>query len=397
MKYILFLLISLSITINSYGQPKVRSMSDGEKRIFYNTIEEAEQRLYEYHQERGESFFSFPFEMFKDLILHDERSINYDFSFEYITEIYSDEKDIKIYSWNNGEGGAIRDYKYDGVFSYVIDNEYFTISPTYIESDDFIEEIDKEAYNNIIPLTFGVENIYTLKRDSDGVLFYINYLYKTYGYYQLLSAFRISNDGLISKANIFEKGSGDYDSTIEYWVLPGWNNYNNFISASGSEIIIPVTFQAKESEKYSAPYPSGRLNSYIFDGSHFRYNGAHFDREERIFSPLKNYSANVVTLDVSPWKIRIDLMPNGSYRYSSWKNRDISEQPDLVIDNGIRKSPIDGDKGMKSFKEEYLFHNSGYSYILNYEMVIYNGSYEILSPQLIVKRGEKVLMKVSAE
>ena len=71
-------------------------MSDGEKRIFYNTIEEAEQRLYEYHQERGESLFSFPFEMFKDLILHDERSINYDFSFEYITEIYSDEKVIKI-------------------------------------------------------------------------------------------------------------------------------------------------------------------------------------------------------------------------------------------------------------------------------------------------------------
>ena len=103
-----------------------------------------------------------------------------------------------------------------------------------------------------------------------------------------------------------------------------------------------------------------------------------------------------MTLDLKPWIIRIDLMPNGSYRYSSWKNTDISTTPVMVINNGYRQSPIEGDKGFKSFKEEFIFHNGQYFYIVAYEMVILNGRYEKQSSSLTVKKNEKVLMQIKS-
>ena len=133
------LIFLLFFFLNSFAQERVRSMSDGKRRIFYTDIIDAENKLLAYYEERKEKEVSdneysskyFPYEIFKDLVLHDERTMYHDFNIQGIEELYSEDKCIKIYSWNTGEGGAVRNFVYDGIFSYQIGGMYSALSPTY--------------------------------------------------------------------------------------------------------------------------------------------------------------------------------------------------------------------------------------------------------------------------
>lgn len=395
------LIFLLFFFLNSFAQERVRSMSDGKRRIFYTDIIDAENKLLAYYEERKEKEVSdneysskyFPYEIFKDLVLHDERTMYHDFNIQGIEELYSEDKCIKIYSWNTGEGGAVRNFVYDGIFSYQIGGMYSALSPTY---DDEIKEIVKEEEcNNIIPLWLNPNKITFLKQENDVYTFIVNFNYRTYGYSEEINAYSIDSNGRISKANVFEMLDGNLVSEVSHAFLPGWSEFNNCLEGNASYISIPVMFQPKETEGYCYPHPSGRVQRWHFDGSIFKYDGVFYDKEENINAKLRNYSSNVVTLEIEPWSIRIDLMPNGAYRYSSWKNKSISETPDLVINNGYRTTPTKGDKGFHSLKEQYVFQNDEYFYVVSYEMVIYNGRYECYSPRLVVKRNDKVLMSLS--
>lgn len=391
----------LFFVLNTFAQERVRSMFDGKRRIFYTDIIDAENKLLAYYEERKEKEISdneysseyFPYEIFKDLVLHDERTLNHDFNIEGIEELYSEDKCLKIYSWNTGKGGAVRNFIYDGVFSYQIGSVYGALSPTY--GGEFQEFEKEEEYNDIIPLWLNPNKITFLKREKDVYIFFVDFDYRTYGYTQRLNAYSIGNNGVISKANVFEMEDGNLISEIYHAFLPGWSEFNNCLEGNASYISRPVMFQPEETVGYCFPHPSGRVQRWHFDGEIFKYDGIFYDKEENINVKLRNYSSNVVTLEIEPWTIRIDLMPNGAYRYSSWKNKSILAPPDLVINNGYRTMPTVGNKGFHSLKEQYVFQNDEYFYIVSYEMVIYNGSYECYSPTLVVKRNDKVLMNLS--
>lgn len=100
---------------------------------------------------------------------------------------------------------------------------------------------------------------------------------------------------------------------------------------------------------------------------------------------------------MKPYTIRVDLLPNGSYRYTSWKNKSISEKPDIVINNGYRNEPTEGNNGVHSIIEKFVFQNNEYFYILSYEMVVYNGHYSCKSLNLTVKRNDTILMTLTPE
>lgn len=371
-----------------------KSMYDGEKRIYYTDMDDAKNKLIEYHKERGGDYFQFPFNMFKDLILHDKRSLSFKFSFDQIDEIYSQNNDVKIYSWNTGNGGAIRNFDYDGAFTYLVGNDYFAISPTY--EDEYHEVINEKKYNNIIPLWMRPSKIYTIKSSNYEKIFYIDFFYRTYGYIESLYAIKINEDGIITPEPIFESDNNCFP-TIEHHILDGWNNFKSSIYSINDTIYRPIPYQPVETQDWCFPHSSGRVDVWKFDGTIFKYSGVQYDKTEIVHSMLRNYKANIVTITLKPYTIRIDLMPNGTYRYSSWKNKEMSEKPDLVINSGVRMSPIEGEKGFKSLKEQYIFQNNGYFYIISYEMVIYNGFYECAMPMLVVKRNDKTLMEIKAK
>ena len=401
MKCFCLLLTLLFFCINSHAQQRVRSMSDGVRRIYYTELSEAKTKLMEYYKERknnDESDFEyslehFPFDMFKDLVLHDERSLCYDFAFNEIDEITSDDKTIKIYSWNTGQGGAIRNFQYDGVFTYISNEQYYAFSPVY--EDEYREDVVNDGYSNIVPLWLSPSSLHVVAKDSRSVKFIIDFSYRTYGYYQTLCAYSIT-DGKLSSESIFEMEDGKCVSEIEHSFLSGWSEFPSYISCDSHTILRPIMYQPEETIGYCLPYSSGRTQQWKFDGLKYKYHGIAYVGDEVVHSKLRNYSANVVTLHMGPWIIRIDLMPNGAYRYSSWKNKDISQEPNIVINSGYRTTPVEGDEGFISFKNEYVFQNNEYFYIVSYEMVVYNGMYECSSPQVIVKKNDKVLLTIAS-
>ena len=89
-----FLLLVCLLACNKVFAQAPKSMYDGEKRIYYTDMADAKNKLIEYHKEKhykskdDNEFDSslFPFEMFKDLVLHDDRAFNFNFAFDEITE-----------------------------------------------------------------------------------------------------------------------------------------------------------------------------------------------------------------------------------------------------------------------------------------------------------------------
>ena len=100
---------------------------------------------------------------------------------------------------------------------------------------------------------------------------------------------------------------------------------------------------------------------------------------------IKQFKEPVLILETTKYRIRIDDMGEGSYRYASWTlNSKMSEKPDIIIFKGEYKA--DGSGGNHSF----IFHNGEYIYdcaiiVLGEEgsppayLTIYKGDKEILS------------------
>lgn len=398
-KISLLIILLFSVCAHSLANAQMRSMSDGKRRIYYSDVKDAEKKLLEYFKEQKaentneDNSNNFPYEMFKDLVLHDERTFLYDFNLEHIDELYSDNKVIKIYSWDTGYGGTVNQLIYDGVFSYKIGVKYYAFSPTY--EDEYYTNVKENSINNIVPLWLKPKKIYSIKKDNSSITFYVEFWYRTYGSIQSIKAYSICDNGIISEAYIFENENGKFVSEIEHSALPGWSIYEDWMKNDVFTIIKPIMFQPKETKGFCLPHSSGKKHQWIFNGDIFQYIGIDFDADEKICERLRNYSANIVTVNFNSWIVRIDLMPDGEYRYSSWKNKNISEEPDLVLYNGIRLSPTEGNKGFLSLKEEFIFINGNYKYILSYEMVAYNSFYECASPVLIVKQHNKELMKLT--
>jgi hypothetical protein len=100
---------------------------------------------------------------------------------------------------------------------------------------------------------------------------------------------------------------------------------------------------------------------------------------------LKQFKEPVLILETIKYRIRIDDMGEGFYRYASWKlESKMNEKPDIIIFKGEYKP--DGSGGNHSF----IFHNGEYTYdcaiiILGEDglppayLTIYKGDKEILS------------------
>lgn len=392
-----------SMNATSLAQNKVKSMSDGEKRIYYSDINDAVIKLQEYSKEREQKnksdfeFYSdyFPYEMFKDLILHDKRTLKHHFDLGNISEIYSDDGQIKMYIWNTKTGGAVRNFIFDGVFSYIHNDEYYALVNTY--EDEYRESIDEYAYNNIINLGLGPNEIISLPHSDNKKYFCIKTTYKTYGYVQLLEAYYIDKNGTIVKAPIF-KDANNSKTVLANNTLEGWGIYSIFgIEFQNNTIYRSINYQPKELEGWCFPYPSGKVEVYEYTDGIYNKTKEMYDPYDLVNHSLLNYDAIIAEFYIEPYNLRIDLLSDGSYRYASWKNKSISEKPDIVINNGYRSTPVEGGKGVHSITEEFTFQNNEYFYIFSYEMIVYNGRYSCESPSLTVKQKDKVLMTLTLE
>ena len=107
------------------------------------------------------------------------------------------------------------------------------------------------------------------------------------------------------------------------------------------------------------------------------WNGQYFVRQEdRDFAnpflnrQLYEYSSMELALETERNNIRIDRMPDGTYRYAAWKaDNAMSGVPELVINKGRRTN---GESGV------FIFNNNGYEY-------------EVSSDEVVVRKGNGII------
>ena len=393
----ILILASLLYCTSTFAQAP-RSMYDGAKRIYYTDMVDAKNKLIEYHKERhlkeykdkdyeGIDSSLFPFEMLKDLVLHDERTLNFDFSFPEITEFKSDDNKVKLYSWDNYKGGAVNRI-YDGITTYIYDKDYYAYATVWNE----FEELADEQNGNIV--TDRIENFQTITSALGKIIYLVFGSERWEGFsMEYVKAYSLFEGYLIPESIFNINNQRQYILSNEFQPNLGSTN-KKYMEYENETIFVP---QLWIPEKFEVNIASGLVDVYKYDGYYFNLNKTIFSSEEPLYNALENFQYNICDIKLSPYTIRIDKMPNDTYRYSSWKNKRTIEVPDIIINNGLLIESISGEKGRGSVKEKFVFENNGYFYIVSFERIIYNRFVSIEDAKLIVKRNDKIIMELIAQ
>ena len=387
MRYIITL-AALLLTLNSAAQHYI---SVGNKRIEYNSIADAENKLIEIIKKRR----AFPEKPFTQLVENDDRCIAYDFgklekAVESVTHrpfrvITSEDGMLRFYSWDIS-GGTMSDFS--GITSYKDGSK--------VHSHSFISgEIDMGDYERglsearkIGAIACGAFDVKCVQPHSGQKVYVVSSAScgSSAMAMTVLSAYTIT-DGKLKECPLFNT-EGELSSSVELYHDPCIAYFGDIVFED-NDIYIPETGEGKFPTR--GDWETGRLRHYRFDGNRFNYSGILYPG--KLHKSLCNYERNIVVLDNGTWIIRIDRMPNGTFRYASWKNKKCSEEPDLITGNGsYTESKIE--KGYNSKQEKYIFKNGEYSYEISW---ILDYTFDILNPTdwlVEVKRAGKVLMRI---
>lgn len=392
---------ALFLGANLFAQSVPLSITDGERRIYYDGIADAEAKILKYYEDRLKKYpdgydddfnSALPYEMFTDLILHDPRAFDYDFE-RLLTAsandcgvrrslriVSSPDKKIKLYTWDE-HGGTMTNYS--GITSIAVGNTIFSYST-------FKDEIS--GYNEIDEFVDIASGAYEIDQfiGADGEPVYIIYSHSSGSSIMQLhyaSLYQIRN-GLIVEAPLFEISDGMRNDICVYFD-PRFCSFSEIVFKNG-EFLLPES-RENDLNPYAGGLGTGRSLSYKWNGQIFKYNGVSYSQNEGLNTKLLDYYYNVIQIKFDKWTIRIDKMNDGSFRYASWKTPKTPDDiPDLVVKHGYEDIVVDPkDEYKKKFK--YIFQNNGYFYIVSWVSEYSN----ISSQELVVKNNDKILMHLS--
>ena len=383
-KFIIFVYLFLYTQYLS-SQERLRSMYDGERRVYYLDVADAERKLIDIIKNESDDYEKFPSKLFTDLVVSDERCI--DFGFDKLVDasekliklpfstplriLRSEDGCIRLYSWDFSGGSMTQ---YSGITS-VKQNGVLT-SYAYLEDEASEGDLQSEQGG----IACGATDIKVFQLKSGDKIYVVNSSYRVdsriggIGF----SSYEIS-DGKMKPYALFE-GKTLIDAVLnsEYdWVF------------TDKYLDIPESYDDKCSD---FPLNSGRYLRYNFDGEQFRFSKIVYSA--KLNKRLYGFKKNLIDLDISPWRFRVDEMPDGSYRYASWRNKPVLEEPDLVVENGKCLSRYLNDKKNKEEKK-WIFCNDGYFYEV---CCIYENSrlsYKPGAKKVVVKKGSRILMTLT--
>lgn len=305
----------------------------------YATIEEAEQKLVEQMDECD----YFDTSNFIELIHNDPRAFTYDFPLMkrlyHINCVMSDDKKLKLYSWDTNLGGTMTDW--GNICQYESDGNLYVydVSPLDLDISD-----DERG----ILTGCSVDELHSVVADN-GETYYLPIIYirecSSIGFempYPL-----VISDGKLKPVELFDDEIGcEYD--IFNWFYranagEGWDWLYNFDNKTRT-LYEPETSSIDLTDRY-------RL--YRFDGKKFEYVGT--DGGYWLHPSLRKFKQLEWLFCTDRHRIRIDMMDDGTYRYVSWPvEATMADEPALVINGGTFS-----DEG------EYIFSNNGYTYRIN--------------------------------
>jgi hypothetical protein len=111
--------------------------------------------------------------------------------------------------------------------------------------------------------------------------------------------------------------------------------------------------------------------------------------KSRLYESINKFEKPMYVLETSKYRIRIDDMGNGYYRYVSWPLKSkMSDKPAQVIENG--QIEFEGTGG----NELYTFKNAGYIYQCS---IIVMGEESSPPAELTILKGNKTILSVDAK
>ena len=108
-----------------------------------------------------------------------------------------------------------------------------------------------------------------------------------------------------------------------------------------------------------------------------------------IHESIRDFKEPILIIETEKFKIRIDELNNGKYRYISWSsNSEMSEKPDLIIKNGTLI--LEGSGG----NHRYEFVNGDYKYECHINIL---GADDTPPANLLVYKDDDEILNVSAQ
>ena len=385
MKKYVFLLLAL-FTISVAAQDLTRSITDGETTIQYSSIADAENKLIEYI-DNNDSYCGFPSELFSELVMNDERCFGYDFgrlnerardaTVRPLRVMTSDDGNLRLYTWDV-DGGTMSCYS--GIVSYRNSNGIF--SHTTVNDDTWGDESQNSAY-----IACGASEIKTI-RLSNGNPVYAIFRHSSGSsimHMTVVSAYTITESGIM-QYNLF-KHNGDEMNTVSFYRNPS-GSFPIDIILTDEELIIPETMEGDN--PFGGDRITGRILHYRFNGEAFEHTGISYP--DGLYKDLCDFQYNVIISYQEPWIFRIDKMPDGSYRYASWKNKKDTDVPNIVVNGGTYTSTVLDETDSNAKEEKYTFQNHDYTYEVSWIVEYFT---YIHSLKVVVKHGDEVLLTVT--
>ena len=110
--------------------------------------------------------------------------------------------------------------------------------------------------------------------------------------------------------------------------------------------------------------------------------------KKAIHKKLATFKQPTLILETAKFKVRIDELENGMFRYASWPiSADMTDTPDLILTNG--KNITDGSGG----NHYYEFSNGKYKYVCYINQM---GSDDSAPADLTVYKNEKIVLEQPA-
>lgn len=326
----------------------------------YNTLEEAEVELVElldsvYHH--PDSFKYWTYDEVVDFILKEPRTMDYSFDLlkKYIDVVTSEDGNLRFYYWDDRMGGTmtswtdICQFRYDGKVRSCLRS---VMDVKYGESAD-----EAEWMNNCAVL--DIKTIYD--SDSEPVYLVLCYIRESSTWmYISVEAVQIK-DGKLVGAPVFygeieeeEEADRCFRGT-EYCIAGMISRTNDGERWDGHLIYDDQTGTLYVPQ--ADPELTDRYSLYRFDGKNFNFAGS--DGGYWLHPSLRSFECLEQVFDTEKYRVRIDRMSDGTYRYASWRgNGPMIKEPDIILAGG-------------SYDDDgYHFSNNGYEYLVDKDLCL---------------------------
>jgi hypothetical protein len=229
---------------------------------------------------------------------------------------------LRIYSWDSREGGTMIDW--DNIIQYQSGGKVYTHQQSLasLVNPTKNQEGEMDAGSNI-------DTLFTMKCNDGRTVYLIEEYFRASSQdgTNWLTPVTIQNGKLVEVKDFFEKRkvpSKDYN-------IPDWY----FRANNGEGWKWLVTYDEPSHDLYFFTTNSNgcitdQYDIYHFNGQTMSYKGR--DGGYWLHSSIRKFKELTSLFETRSHRIRVDLMPDGQYRYVSWKRGQLmSTKPDIIL------------------------------------------------------------------